>query len=56
MTGLTPGLAVAAAIGFVLLEVGAIPVHLTGADHKVALSITLLLAAAVTVWLATIWV
>ncbi|MGW4714196.1 DoxX family protein [Nocardia sp. NPDC004260] len=56
LTGLTPGLAVAAAIGFVLLQLGAIPVHLTGADHKVALNITLLLMAVVTVWLATIWV
>ncbi|MFC9441021.1 DoxX family protein [Nocardia sp. NPDC057030] len=56
LTGLTPGLAVAAAVGFVLLQVGAIPVHLTGGDRKIALNIVLLLTAAVTVRLSTIWV
>ncbi|MFI6366743.1 DoxX family protein [Nocardia sp. NPDC050630] len=56
LTGHAPWLAVAAAIGFVLLQLGAIPVHLTGKDRQVGLNITLLLAAAVTVWLATTWV
>lgn len=56
LTGLAPWLALAAAIGFVLLQCGAIPVHLTGEDQRIALNITLLLVAAVTVWLATIWV
>ncbi|WP_063042962.1 DoxX family protein [Nocardia pseudovaccinii] len=55
LTGLAPWLAMAAAIGFVLLQLGAIPVHLTGEDQRVALNITLLLVAAVTIWLATIW-
>ncbi|WP_040686140.1 DoxX family protein [Nocardia vinacea] len=56
LTGLAPWLAVAAAIGFVLLQLGAIPVHLSGGDRRVALNMTLLLIAAVTVWLATTWV
>ncbi|MFI5776521.1 DoxX family protein [Nocardia sp. NPDC051570] len=56
LTGLAPWLALAAAIGFVLLQIGAIPVHLTGEDRSVALNLALLLAAAVTVELATIWV
>ncbi|WP_433680232.1 DoxX family protein [Nocardia sp. CA-119907] len=53
LTSLAPRLAVAAAIGFALLQLGAIPVHLTGKDRQIGLNITLLLAAAVTVWLAT---
>ncbi|MEV5839334.1 DoxX family protein [Nocardia sp. NPDC052112] len=56
LIGLMPWLVVAAAIGFVLLQLGAIPVHLTGGDRRVTLNITLLLTAAVTVWFATTWV
>ncbi|MFE3193208.1 DoxX family protein [Nocardia sp. NPDC059240] len=56
LTGIAPGLALTAAIGFVLLQCGAIPVHLTGKDRQVAMNIVLLLAAAVTAWLATTWV
>ncbi|MEV4125729.1 DoxX family protein [Nocardia sp. NPDC049707] len=52
LTGLAPWLAMGAATGFVLLQLGAIPVHLTGKDRQIGLNITLLLAAAVTVWLA----
>ncbi|MEU6558583.1 DoxX family protein [Nocardia nova] len=54
-TGLVPWLAVVAALGFVVLQLAALPVHLIGGDRKVALNVTLLCAAAVTVWLATIW-
>ncbi|WP_328391297.1 DoxX family protein [Nocardia sp. NBC_00416] len=53
LTGLAPWLAVAAAVGFVLLQLAAIPVHLTGDDRQVGLNIALVLAAAATVWLAT---
>ncbi|AZP22618.1 DoxX family protein [Streptomyces aquilus] len=53
LTGIAPSLAVAAAAGFVLLQIGAIPVHLTGEDRRVTLNIGLLATAAVTVWLAT---
>lgn len=55
LTGIAPWLALVAAIGFVLLQVGAIPVHLTGEDPQITLNIALILAAAVTVWLATTW-
>ncbi|MFF9373923.1 DoxX family protein [Streptomyces griseoluteus] len=53
LTGIAPALAPAAAGGFVLLQTGAIAVHLTGGDRRVALNIGLTAAAAVTVWLAT---
>ncbi|MBM9507920.1 DoxX family protein [Actinacidiphila acididurans] len=55
LTGVTPWLAPVAATGFVLLQLGAIRVHLALGDRQVALNLTLLLAAAVTVWLATTW-
>jgi len=50
LTGIAPALAPAAAIGFVLLQAGAIAVHLTGGDHRIALNIGLIATAAVTVW------
>lgn len=53
LTGVMPSLAVAAAIGFVLLQIGAIAVHLTGGDRRIALNIALVTAAAVAVWPAT---
>lgn len=53
LTGVAPALAPAAAIGFVLLQTGAIAVHLTGGDHRIALNIGLVAAAAVTAWPAT---
>ncbi|MGW4118088.1 DoxX family protein [Nocardia sp. NPDC004711] len=55
LTGVAPWLAAIAAGGFALLQFGAIPVHLTGGDRKVALNIALLLTAAVTVLFATTW-
>ncbi|MFD3419635.1 DoxX family protein [Streptomyces decoyicus] len=54
-TGIAPWLALAAAIGFVLLQIGAITVHLTGEDRQVVLNLALIVTAAVTVWLATSW-
>ncbi|WNV87188.1 DoxX family protein [Umezawaea sp. Da 62-37] len=55
LTGVAPWLALVAAIGFVLLQIGAIPTHLTGGDRRIALNVVLVLAAAVTAWLATTW-
>ncbi|MGW5443719.1 DoxX family protein [Streptomyces asiaticus] len=55
LTGIAPWLALAAAIGFVILQIGATRVHLRRGDHQVALNITLFLAAAVTIWPATSW-
>ena len=42
----------AAAVGFVLLQVGATGVHLRLGDCRIGLNLALVLAAAVTVWLA----
>jgi uncharacterized membrane protein len=55
LTGVAPWLAMASAIGFVLIQLGAIPVHLAGGDRQITLNVTLILVAAVTVWLATTW-
>jgi uncharacterized membrane protein len=55
LTGIAPWLALAAAIGFVVLQLAATGVHLRLGDRQVALNITLILAAAVTTWLATTW-
>ncbi|MFF3075298.1 DoxX family protein [Kitasatospora sp. NPDC057904] len=53
LTGVAPALAVVAAVGLVLLQAGAIAVHLTGGDRRIALNAGLTVAAAVTAWLAT---
>ncbi|MGW2639163.1 DoxX family protein [Streptomyces sp. NPDC001348] len=53
LTGTAPWLASAAAIGFVLLQTGAIAVHLTGEDRRITLNVALTATAAATVWLAT---
>ncbi|WP_399887236.1 DoxX family protein [Streptomyces sp. BBFR51] len=55
LTGVAPWLALAAAVGFVVLQIGATGVHLRLGDRQVALNITLLTTAAVTAWLATTW-
>ncbi|MFE3203415.1 DoxX family protein [Embleya sp. NPDC059237] len=52
-TGIAPWAAPAAAIGFTLLQIGAIAVHLTGEDRRIILNIGLVTAAAATIWLAT---
>ncbi|WP_328923498.1 DoxX family protein [Streptomyces sp. NBC_00190] len=52
LTGIAPSLAPAAAIGFVLLQIGAITVHLSGQDRRIALNVGLTVTAAVTIWLA----
>ncbi|MFC8308708.1 DoxX family protein [Streptomyces olivaceus] len=53
LTGVAPRLAVAAAAGFAVLQIGATAVHLRLGDRRVALNLTLLVAAAGTAWLAT---
>lgn len=53
LTGTDPWLAPAAAVGFVLLQFGAIVVHLTGEDRRITLNVGLTATAAVTLWLAT---
>lgn len=55
LTGIAPWLALTAAVGFVILQVAATRVHLRRGDRQIALNLTLLLAAAVTIWLATAW-
>ncbi|MEE1824937.1 DoxX family protein [Streptomyces sp. BE20] len=52
LTGTAPWLAPAAAIGFVLLQTGAIAVHLTGGDRRITLNVGLVVTAAATAWLA----
>jgi DoxX-like family len=56
LTGIAPWLALAAAIGFVLLQIGATTVHLRrGEARLIGLNIGLIIVAAATVWLATTW-
>ncbi|MGC0334491.1 hypothetical protein RKD23_007481 [Streptomyces sp. SAI-170] len=52
LTGIAPSPAPAAAIGFVLVQVGAIAVHLMGEDRRIELNAGLTVAAAVTVRMA----
>ncbi|MEV0528755.1 DoxX family protein [Streptomyces sp. NPDC050439] len=53
LTGIAPWLATAAAIGFVFLQAGAIAVHLTGEDRRIALNTGLIATAATTIWLSS---
>jgi hypothetical protein len=55
LTGIAPRLALAAAIGFVVLQILATGVHLARSDKMIALNAGLIVVAGVTVWLATIW-
>ncbi|MBD0670534.1 DoxX family protein [Streptomyces sp. CBMA156] len=52
LTGIAPALAPAAATGLVLLQLGAIAVHLTGGDRRIALNLGLTATAAAALWLA----
>ncbi|MFF7471144.1 DoxX family protein [Streptomyces sp. NPDC008092] len=54
LTGVAPWLGPAAAVGFVVLQVGAVRVHLRMGDRQVALNLALLLAAGAAAWLATV--
>ncbi|WP_405003625.1 DoxX family protein [Kitasatospora purpeofusca] len=53
LTGVAVPLAPAAAGGLVLLQAGAIAVHLTGGDRRIALNTVLITTAAVAIWPAT---
>ncbi|MGW0807874.1 DoxX family protein [Nonomuraea sp. NPDC002799] len=56
LTGIAPWLAIAAAIGLVLIQVGGIAVHLSrGEARLIGLNIALLAAAAAAAWLGTVW-
>ncbi len=56
LTGVAPALAVAAATGLVLIQIGGISLHLKRGEVKViGLNIVLLALAAVEIWLATVW-
>ena len=55
LTGVASWLALAAAVGFVVLQLAATGVHLRRGDRQIALNLTLVLVAAATTWLATTW-
>ncbi len=56
LTGIATGLALAAAIGLVLIQVGATALHLSrGEVSVIGLNIVLLALAGVATWLSTIW-
>jgi hypothetical protein len=56
LTGVATGLALAAAVGFVVLQLCATGLHLSRGEAKqIGLNVGLLVIAAVTVWLATTW-
>jgi DoxX-like family len=57
LTGIASALALTAAIGLVLLQLGAISLHLNRGEAKlIGLNIGLLALASVEIWLATVWV
>lgn len=57
LTGIAAWLAVAAAIGLVLIQTGAIALHLSrGEARLIGLNIALVAAPAVTAWLGSTWV
>ncbi|GAA1791970.1 DoxX family protein [Luedemannella flava] len=56
LTGIAPVLALVAAIGLALIQVGGIVVHVSrGETRVIGLNIGLLAAAVATAWLATSW-
>lgn len=56
LTGIAPALALAAAIGFLVIQIGAIALHLSrGEGRLIGLNIGLVVLVGVTVWLATTW-
>jgi len=57
LTGVAPGLALAAAIGLAVIQLAAIGVHLRRGEAKlIGLNLVLVAVIAVTIWLATVWV
>jgi hypothetical protein len=56
LTGIAPALALAAAVGLGLIQVGGISLHLSRGEAKlIGLNIALLVLAGVEIWLATTW-
>ncbi|MYW70107.1 DoxX family protein [Streptomyces sp. SID8379] len=55
LSGIAAWLALVAAIGFAVLQIGATAVHLRLGDRRIGLNVALFVTAAVTVWLATVW-
>jgi hypothetical protein len=56
LTGITPALALAAAIGLVLIQIGGMSLHLSRGEAKmIGLNVVLLILAGVAVWLSTTW-
>ncbi|MGG7462883.1 DoxX family protein [Plantibacter sp. YIM 135347] len=56
LTGILPWLAIVAAVGLVLVQIGAIILHLSRGEAKsLGLNIVALVLAGVAVWLATVW-
>jgi DoxX-like family len=56
LTGIAAGLALAAATGLALIQVGGISLHLSRGEARVIwLNIVLLALAAVEIWLSTTW-
>ena len=57
LTGVAPWLALASAIGLLVVQIGGVVVHLRRGEAKViGLNIGLILALGVTIWLATVWI
>ncbi|MEU1147569.1 DoxX family protein [Streptomyces sp. NPDC005863] len=54
LTGIAPVLALGAAVGLMVLQIGAITVHLR-TDRRFGINVPLVLAAAVIIWPATTW-
>ncbi|MFF1572295.1 DoxX family protein [Leifsonia sp. NPDC058292] len=56
LTGIAPWLALLAASGLVLVQIAATALHLArGESRQIGLNVGLLVLAAVTIWLATVW-
>lgn len=56
LTGIAPGLALAAVVGLLLVQVGGIVVHLRRGEARViGLNLGLVVALGVSAWLATAW-
>jgi hypothetical protein len=56
LTRVVPGVALAAAVGLVLIQVGGISLHLSRGESKlIGLNVVLLTLAGVAIWLSTTW-
>jgi hypothetical protein len=56
LTGVAPGFALAAAIGLVVVQIGAISLHVSRGEVKlIGLNIVLFVLAGVAIWLSTTW-